>query len=463
MFTNLIAARPALGVGLVAPRDASAYFASKNRLLPSYHWDDVYAHEHAAGVAVAGITQRDVLQLFTDEIQRTIDAGGDLRNFKKRMQVLLAKAGYWGDVTVTDPATGEQRITKFNPKRLELIFNTNTRQAFAAGQYERALAAKATLPYLLYLSANDDKVRPLHRQWHGTVLPVGHAFWRTHMPPCGWNCRCKVVSVSERDIEKYAKLGVPIHRAAPASFGQYTTYTRKSTGEEMAVPLGIDPGFDHNPALSRLRGVMPQQVAPTVPVVPVVPVTVFERQISDMPAPTVISAASLHARALANASELEKIEWVLSQFGGALDKPVVFKSVMGLDLVIDKELFVNRKTGGYKVSKYGRDEWLDLMVQAIQAPDQVRTDYARDRRGNQRYRFLKQFFVQEDGRELPVLAVFELSRYEWAMDAQMLGGKSVHTALNKPDSAGKLLDDFSQGSLLVYDSRYGVVNYRTKK
>jgi SPP1 gp7 family putative phage head morphogenesis protein len=277
---------PALGVGLVAPRDASAFFASKKALLPSYHWDDVYASEHAAGVAVAGITQRDMLQLVADELQRTIDAGGDLRDFKRRMQPMLAKAGYWGDVEVTDPATGDKRITKFNPRRLELIFGTNVRQAQTAGQYKRALAAKADFPYLVYLSRDDDQVRPLHKAWHGTVLPVEHPFWQTHLPPCGWNCRCRFMAVTEADIERFAKRGVPIKREPPKGWQDTVDYVRKGTGEVVQVPRGIDPGFDHNPATSRLRGVVPQFVdMPLPPTLPTI-LTPLPR----LPLPTPVAA-----------------------------------------------------------------------------------------------------------------------------------------------------------------------------
>ncbi|WP_310609225.1 PBECR2 nuclease fold domain-containing protein [Limnohabitans sp.] len=409
MFTNLIAARPALGVGLVSPRDASAYFASKNKLLPSYNWDDVYASEHAAGVAVAGITQRDVLQLFSDEIQRTIDAGGDLRNFKKRMQVLLAKAGYWGDVTVTDPATGEQRTTKFNAKRLELIFNTNTRQAFAAGQYERALAAKDTLPYLLYLSANDDKVRPLHRQWHGTVLPVDHPFWRTHMPPCGWRCRCKVVSANERDIAKYAKLGVPIQRTAPASFGRYTTYTRKSTGEEMAVPLGVDPGFDHNPALSRLRGVMPQQVefaqAPHMPTLDALP---------RLPLPTAVSKAVLLPSGLSNEAYMQAFMAEIPGDGPA-QGPKVLTDAAGQQLVMDKELFWDRKAQAFKIQKNEREIYMRLLARAIAQPDEIwerAEQHGTKGKAVTRRRYIARYDIE--GETKPLIGVFEWGADGWS-------------------------------------------------
>lgn len=402
---------PAFGLGLVAPRDASAFFASKKALLPSYNWDDVYAAEHAAGVAVAGITQRDVLQLFADELQRTIDAGGDLRDFKRRVQPALAKAGFWGDVEVTDPLTGDKRTTKFNPRRLELIFNTNVRSAQAAGQYTRALAAKADFPYLVYLSQADEAVRPLHRQWHGTVLPVEHPFWQTHLPPCGWNCRCRFMSVTEADIERFAKRGVPIKRQPPKDWGQMVSYTRKGTGETVMVPRGIDPGFDHNPATSRLRGVVPKFL--------------------DMPAPTKTSMAPLPrlplpmpvAADVLLPPGLEVNDYIaafMAEFGpGPELGPKVFTDVAGQKLVLDKELFWSRKgpseAHGYKIESQGRAPYMRLLARAIAQPDEIwERQEVHGQKGKpvMRRRYMARFSIA--GYDQPVIGVFEWGPDGWS-------------------------------------------------
>jgi SPP1 gp7 family putative phage head morphogenesis protein len=402
-----MARTPALGVGLVAPRDASAYFASKKALLPSYNWDDVFASEHAAGVAVAGITQRSVLQLVADELQTTIDAGGDLRSFKQRLQPALAKAGYWGDVEVTDPATGDKRITRFNQRRLELIFGTNVRQAQAAGQYQRALAAKADLPFLVYLSRDDGQVRPLHKAWHGTVLPVEHPFWQTHLPPCGWNCRCKFMAVSERDIERMAKRGVPIRREPPSSWGQTVPYTRKGTGEVVQVPAGIDPGFDHNPALSRLRSVVPvfDDLPPkTGPVMQALP---------RLPPPTEVRANVLLPQGLATQ---EYIAAFMGEFGpGPELGPKVFEDVAGAQLVLDKELFWDRKAQDYKVQKRGREVYMRLLARTIAQPDEIwerQEPHGLKGKPVARRRYFARWRI--DGQDQVTVGVFELGPEGWS-------------------------------------------------
>lgn len=403
-----MSAQKAFGLGLVAPRYASSYFAGKKALLPSYNWDDVYAAEHAAGVAVAGITQRDVLQLFADELQRTIDAGGDLREFKKRMRLMLAKAGYWGDVVVADPATGDKRITKFNERRLELIFNTNVRSAQAAGQYQRALAAKADFPYLVYLSQADEKVRPLHQQWHGTVLPVDHPFWLMHLPPCGWNCRCRFMAVSEKDIDRLIKLGIPIKRYAPKGWQDTVDYVRKGTGEIVQVPRGIDPGFDHNPALSRLRGVMPEMVDMPIPT------KASMVQLPRLPLPTPVSPDVLLPQGLAVDDYISAFMREVPGDGPDVG-PKVFTDVAGQQLALDKELFWDRKAQEYKAQKNGREVYMRLLARAIAEPDEIWErieQHGLKGKPVTRRRYIARFTIE--GETTPVIGVFEWGPEGWS-------------------------------------------------
>ena len=79
------------------------------------------------------------------------------------------------------------------------------------------------------------------------MLPVEHPFWRTHYPPNGWRCRCLVQQLSEDDLERY---GFTISPDPPV---RTRPWANKRTGELRHVPLGIDPGFDHNVGRVRLE------------------------------------------------------------------------------------------------------------------------------------------------------------------------------------------------------------------
>lgn len=48
---------------------------------------------------------------------------------------------------------------------------------------------------LQYRTANDDRVREEHQELDGITLPPSDPFWRSYLPPNGWNCRCTAVQV----------------------------------------------------------------------------------------------------------------------------------------------------------------------------------------------------------------------------------------------------------------------------
>ena len=198
---------------------------------------------------VAGIAELDVLQVVRGQVEETLRTGGSFADFAKSLQPALQAKGWWGDVAITDPATGEQRITRFDDNRLRLILDTNLRTSNAAGRWQAAQRSKARRPYLLYRSMRDEHVRPSHAAWDGIALPVDHPWWATHYPPNGWRCRCFAISMSERDLQRYRDDGFDIKTEAPPV--QMVRYLDKRTGLEAEVPAGIDPGFAYNPGQAR--------------------------------------------------------------------------------------------------------------------------------------------------------------------------------------------------------------------
>ena len=99
------------------------------------------------------------------------------------------------------------------------------------------------MPYLRYVATLDARTRPEHMRWHGTVLPVDHPWWETHAPPNGWYCRCIIQQLSEEDLDEF---GYQVSTEPPPGSARTRAWTNKRTGETVQVPVGIDPGFDHN-------------------------------------------------------------------------------------------------------------------------------------------------------------------------------------------------------------------------
>jgi hypothetical protein len=115
--------------------------------------------------------------------------------------------------------------------------------AYMAAKWKAFVENKAMRPFLRYVGILDDKIRPLHRQWSGTILPVEHPWWQTHFPPNGWGCRCDVQSLSQRDLDRR---GLRVQPEAPPVV-MVNREVRSARGTAwVAVPKGIDPGFDYN-------------------------------------------------------------------------------------------------------------------------------------------------------------------------------------------------------------------------
>jgi len=233
------------------PAEAVAYMAGRDSARVSYDWRDVWQDEHARQFTVSRLARLDLVEGIRDQITRSV--GGDLtrRDYMRNGEALLSKAGWWGEKTVIDPETGDAVTTVFNPARLKLIFDVNTRMAYSAGQWERVQRTKASHPYIRYVTKGDERVRASHAVWNNVTLPVDDPFWQSHWPPNGWRCRCRVVAISQRDYDAaVAPTGAPLIKVAPETGTR--EWVNQRTGEVVEVPVGIDPGFGYNPGKAGL-------------------------------------------------------------------------------------------------------------------------------------------------------------------------------------------------------------------
>lgn len=243
----------------VEPAEAIAYMDGRKLVAETGHYTDLWKDQHERAFTISRLTRADLLERVQESLTKSV--AGDLtrRDWIKQTRTLLQKEGLWGALEVTDPNTGEVKKTRFNEARLRLIYDTNVRQALAAGQWQRMLRNKASHPYVRYLSMDDSRVRPIHRLWHNTVLPIEHPFWETHRPPNGYHCRCRVVGVTQAEFERgfaQSRPGAETNEAAPLVRENFKTeappedlvdWRNPATGETEKVPRGIDPGFDYNP------------------------------------------------------------------------------------------------------------------------------------------------------------------------------------------------------------------------
>ena len=249
------------------PAQAMAWMQRRTHGALTFSWQDLWQQEHGRHFTVSRLARLDLLQAIQEGLSRSVAGDLSRRDWMRDTEQLLAQAGWWGEKQVLDPATGKLVKTTFDPARLKLIYDTNTRQAAAAGQWERIQRTKRALPYLRYITKRDDRVRPQHASWDNVTLPVDDAFWQTHYPPNGWRCRCRVVGVSQAEYDRgEGPTGAPLVKEAPAT--PSTPFINKRTGEVSQVPAGVDPGFDFNPGQRRqddLQALAQQKLATSVP------------------------------------------------------------------------------------------------------------------------------------------------------------------------------------------------------
>lgn len=100
---------------------------------------------------------------------------------------------------LADPKTGEHFGT---PRRLNTIYRTNMQQAYSAARYQRYMDNVDNRPYWQYSAVGDQRTRPAHQALQGKIYRYDDPFWATFYPPNGFNCRCTVIALSERDLKR---------------------------------------------------------------------------------------------------------------------------------------------------------------------------------------------------------------------------------------------------------------------
>lgn len=210
--------------------EAIDFFRRKIRF-PSASWQDLQKQENDWAFTVAGVASADLLADLMAAVDSAIADGTTIADFQKRFDQLVADYGW------------EYRGGR--AWRTETILFTNIRTAYAAGRYlqMRDPDVLRERPFWEYRHGDSVNPRPLHLEWDGLVLDARDPWWQTHYPPGGFGCKCRVVSVSRRDLEREGK--------APDEAPDNGTYEWTDRfGEVQTLPRGIDPGWDYAPGAS---------------------------------------------------------------------------------------------------------------------------------------------------------------------------------------------------------------------
>ena len=160
------------------PREAIAALLARRELLP----DDYYMLPAAArrqAFMIAGLAGVEQIRAVRDKLADVLLKGGSFDDFKAYARTLPD----W----------------KVTPGRLETIYRNAVQQAYNDGAWQRFERAKRRRPYLMYSAINDSRTRPAHRALSGIIRPVDDPFWRSHSPPLGHRCRCRLLNLTEAE------------------------------------------------------------------------------------------------------------------------------------------------------------------------------------------------------------------------------------------------------------------------
>jgi SPP1 gp7 family putative phage head morphogenesis protein len=201
---------PPLRLRIGAPEETLRLARKRGVVLPDVYYGKMRGLSRSLAFSVAGVSSLEQLQAVKDSLDQALADGLGFEDWRKRV--------LRGEVPLNLPR-----------HRLETIYRTNIQAAYSRGQGEQVRRNLKTHPYLLYSAVNDSRTRPHHKAWHGTILPAVHPWWNTHRPLNGYNCRCTVISLTEREAKRRG-------------------ITEKPGGEKP------DPGFDYDPWSDPRRG-----------------------------------------------------------------------------------------------------------------------------------------------------------------------------------------------------------------
>ena len=241
------------------PEQAIAYLKSKGYAI-TWNWQEMVDQAHDISFTVAKAMRLDLLSDIRGALETALQSGQTLKQFIAELQPVLESQGWWGKQVIVDSQGVGEMVQLGSPRRLKTIYQTNLQSAYMAGRKASMEETTDTHPYWMYVAILDGKTRPSHRALHGQVFRHDDPIWASIFPPNGFNCRCRVVALTESAVKRR---GLRIVSSEGNMFTETVeTGVNKRTGEirtaevtglrttdaaGKAVTFRTDPGFNHAP------------------------------------------------------------------------------------------------------------------------------------------------------------------------------------------------------------------------
>ena len=241
------------------PENAVAFMKSKGYAI-TWNWREMLDQAHDQAFTVAKAMNLDLLSDIRGALETALQDGQTLTQFIKSLQPTLESQGWWGKQVIVDSNGGAEMVQLGSPRRLKTIYQTNLQSAYMAGRKASMEETADTHPYWMYIAILDGKTRPSHRALHGQVFRHDDPIWAAIFPPNGFNCRCRVVALSEaavkrRGLKVVSSEGHMFTEAVETGIDKRTgeirtapvTGIRTTDAAGSAITFRTDPGFNHAP------------------------------------------------------------------------------------------------------------------------------------------------------------------------------------------------------------------------
>lgn len=185
-----------LGFKQGAYKEAVDYFKQKINI-PTKRWNSLKGAMHTRAFTVAGAMRADILLDFRNAVDRAIEKGDSLQDFRDNFYKIASK---W---RAADPSfDAKMEKPKYGAWRSKVIYQTNMLTAAAAAQERQARAMPDVFTHAKYVCMMLPGSREEHKHWNGTVLPVNDPWWEKHSPPNGFGCLCEKEFISKYEMDR---------------------------------------------------------------------------------------------------------------------------------------------------------------------------------------------------------------------------------------------------------------------
>lgn len=241
------------------PKEAIEFLRQKKMLAGKVFTKELHDSALAKATTIARLSSLEMTKDIYQSLETAIREGKGFNQWKKDLLSEFERKGwvFGKDKSVSrgidgnllaDPKTGEYFGT---PRRLNTIYRVNMQSAYSAARYQRMRDNVDNRPYWQYSAVGDERTRPAHLALSGKIYRYDDPFWVTFYPPNGFNCRCSVIALSDRDLKRRgmnkpddsSEFLVEVERPADKLGNREKTVGFKLSDGTVRV---TDKGFDYN-------------------------------------------------------------------------------------------------------------------------------------------------------------------------------------------------------------------------